>query len=67
MEGAVELDRVIELARKSQQVVLMWVAHNFHVFRCWVTGDAVAALTHAQEAVDDVESTASRHGLISTY
>src|SRR5262249_25821855 len=66
-DGAVELDRVIELARASQQLVPIWVAHNFHVFRCSVTGEAAAALSHAREAMDYAERTANEHGRISAY
>src|SRR5262249_14676478 len=58
---------VIELAQASQQLVPLWVAHNFHVFRCSVTGDAAPALAHAREAVDHAARTATESGRIASY
>jgi class 3 adenylate cyclase/tetratricopeptide (TPR) repeat protein len=64
-DGAIELDRVIKLARASQQFVPLWVAHNFHVDRCSVTGDATAAPAHAYEALDYAERMANQHGRVA--
>jgi adenylate cyclase len=54
-EGGAELDRVIELARTSQQLLLIYVSHSYHVYRCEVTGEAAPALAHGREAVDYAE------------
>src|SRR5207249_11025607 len=51
-EGPAELDRVIELARTSQQLQPTFVAHLLHVLRCEVTGEAAPALAHGRQAVD---------------
>ena len=66
-DSAVELDRVIALARASQQLVLVWIGHNYHVLCSKVTGEAATALTHAREALDYAERTGSHHGRISSY
>jgi class 3 adenylate cyclase/tetratricopeptide (TPR) repeat protein len=66
-DGAVELDRVIALARASQQLALVWIGHNYHVLRCEVTGEAAPALAHAREALDYAERTGSQHGRIASY
>jgi hypothetical protein len=66
-DGAVELDRVIELARSSQQLLPAWVAHYYHVLRCSVTGEAAAALAHAQAGMDYAERSANPHGRTAAY
>ncbi len=66
-EGGAELDRVIELARASQQFTPLWVSHSFHVFRCEVTGEAASALAHARQAVEYAERTGSQQGRIFAY
>ena len=59
-EGAAELDRVIELARTSQQLMPLGMSHAHHAFRCEVTGEAVPALAHGREAVDYTERTGNQ-------
>jgi hypothetical protein len=54
-EGGAELDRVIEVARTSQQLMPLWTSHALYVFRCEVTGEAALALAHGREAVDYAE------------
>ena len=66
-EGAAELDRVIELARTSQQLMPLCVSHAFHVLRCEVTGEAAPALAHGREAVDYAERTGSQIARIFAY
>jgi adenylate cyclase len=66
-DGAAELDRVIELAQTSQQLVPLWVAHNFHVFRCSLTGDVAAALAHSREALDCAARTGTDAARVGTY
>jgi class 3 adenylate cyclase/tetratricopeptide (TPR) repeat protein len=66
-EGAAELDRVIELAHTSQQLLPLSFSHAGHVVRCEVTGDAVLALAHGREAVDYAERTGSQNGRIYAY
>ncbi len=66
-EGATELDRVIELARISQQLTPLFLSHGFHVSRCEVTGEAVPALAHGREAVDYAERTGHQAGRIYAY
>jgi hypothetical protein len=58
-EGGAELDRVIELARTSQQVTPLSVSHGYHVLRCEVTGEAAPALAHGRQAMDYAERTGS--------
>jgi len=66
-EGAAELDRVIELARTSQQQLPLLLSHTCQVFRCEVTGEAAPALAHGREAVDYAERTGSQSGRIFAY
>ncbi len=66
-EGATELDRVIELARTSQQLVPLWSSHGYHILRCEVTGEAVPALAHGRQAVDYAERTGHQNGRIFAY
>jgi hypothetical protein len=66
-EGAAELDRVIELARTSQQLTPLFAAHSYHVLRCEVTGEAAAALAHGREAVDCAERTENQSGRVLAY
>jgi class 3 adenylate cyclase/tetratricopeptide (TPR) repeat protein len=66
-EGACELDRVIELARTSQQLYSVLVPRAFHVLRCEVTGEAAPALAHAREAVDYAGRIGSAFGRIQAY
>jgi tetratricopeptide (TPR) repeat protein len=54
-EGAAELDRVIEVARASQQLMPLYTSHAFHVSRCEITGETAAALVHGREAVSVAE------------
>ena len=66
-EGGAELDRVIELARMSQQLTPLSVSHTFHVLRCEVTGEATPALVHGREAVNYAERTGSQLTRIYAY
>jgi adenylate cyclase len=66
-EGAAEVDRVIELARTSQQHLPALMARIFHVMRCWVTGEAAPALAHGRQAVDYAERTGNELGRIFAY
>jgi class 3 adenylate cyclase/tetratricopeptide (TPR) repeat protein len=66
-EGAVELDRVLELEGTRQQLMLPWFPHALHVFRCEVTGEAAVALAHGRKAVDYAEQTGSHVGRIFAY
>jgi tetratricopeptide (TPR) repeat protein len=66
-ESAAELDRVIELARTSQQLVPLFVSHSNHVLRCEVTGETAPALAHGREAVDYAERTGHQAGRIFAY
>src|SRR5206468_5629792 len=66
-DGATVLDRVIELARTSQQLQPLFVAHLLHVLRCEVTGEAAPALTHGREAVDYAERTGNPLGRIFAH
>jgi hypothetical protein len=69
-EGAVELDRVIELARTlstSQQLTPLCISHASHVFRCVVTGEAAPALTHGRAAVDCAERTGNHASRTFAY
>jgi tetratricopeptide (TPR) repeat protein len=66
-EGATELDRVIELARASQQLLPLSASHVWHVFRLEVTGEVAPALAHGREAVDHAERTGSEAGRIIAY
>jgi tetratricopeptide (TPR) repeat protein len=66
-EGATELDRVIELARTSQQLTPLSSSHSTHIFRCEVTGEAAPALAHGREAVDYAERTGNQITRIFAY
>jgi adenylate cyclase len=66
-DSAVELDRVIELARASQQFGPVYISHGFHVFRCEVTGEAVSALVHGREAVEYAERAGNQQGRVIAY
>jgi tetratricopeptide (TPR) repeat protein len=66
-EGAAALDRVIDLARTSQQLAPLFVSHSCHVFRCEVTGDAVPALAHGREGVDYTERMGNPAARIIAY
>jgi hypothetical protein len=66
-DGAAELDRVIERARMSQQLMPLFRSHAHHVNRCEVTGEAVPALAHGREAVDYAERTGNQVGRILAY
>jgi hypothetical protein len=63
-EGGVELDRVIERARTSQQLTPLCLSHAFHVFRCQVTGEAAPGLAHGREAMNYAERMGSQVGRI---
>jgi tetratricopeptide (TPR) repeat protein len=66
-ESASELDRVIELARASHQLLPLYMAHAFHVERCGVTGEAASALMHGREAVNHAEQMGSHFSRIFAY
>jgi hypothetical protein len=66
-DGAAELDRVIELARTSQQLTPLSVSHSHHVRRCEVTGEAAPALAHGREAVDYAERAGNQAARIFAY
>jgi tetratricopeptide (TPR) repeat protein len=66
-EGGYELDRVIELARTSQQLFPVLTSHCFHVYCCEVTGEVAAALAHSRDAVDCAERIGSPLGIIFAY
>jgi hypothetical protein len=66
-EGAAELDRVIDLARTSQQLGPLSVSHSCHVLRCEVTGEKAPALAHGREAVDYAERMGSQIARITAY
>src|SRR5262249_33767987 len=66
-EGGYELDRVIELARTSQQLFPVLTSHYLHVYRCEVTGEVAAALAHGREAVDYAERMGSALARIFAY
>ncbi|HSD11511.1 MAG TPA: AAA family ATPase [Candidatus Binatia bacterium] len=66
-EGGAELDRAIELARTSQQLLPLLRSHAFHVPRCEVMGEAAPALAHGPEAVNYAERTGSEAGRIFGY
>src|SRR5262249_22619907 len=66
-EGGAELDRVIELARTSQQLLPLLRSHAYHVFRCEVMGEAAPALAHGLEAVNYAERTGNQAGRIYAY
>jgi tetratricopeptide (TPR) repeat protein len=66
-EGGKELDRVIELAHTSQQLVPLSTSHSQHVSRCEVTGEAAPALAHGRQAVDYAERTGSQTMRIFGY
>jgi class 3 adenylate cyclase len=58
-EGAAELDRLIEVARSSQQPIVLWLSHVFQVFGCEIAGEQALAMAHAREAVESAERTGS--------
>jgi class 3 adenylate cyclase/tetratricopeptide (TPR) repeat protein len=66
-EGEHELDRVIVLAQKYQQLFPVLTTHCFHVYRCEVTGEGATALAHGREAVDCAERIGSPLGRIFAY
>ncbi len=66
-EGAAELDRVIGLARTSQQLLPLIGSHCQHVLRCEVTGEAAPALAHAREAVECAERTGNQVARVFGY
>jgi class 3 adenylate cyclase/tetratricopeptide (TPR) repeat protein len=66
-EGAAEFDQLIKLARTSQQLTPLSIAHAFHVFRCEITGEAAPALAHGREGVDYAERTGSEAGRLTAY
>jgi adenylate cyclase len=66
--GEAELDRVIELARTSQQQLQpLYISHALHVHRCWITGDVASALAHAREAVQYAEQMGNPIGRVFAY
>ena len=66
-EGAAELDRVIELARTSQRLHLLFLAHALRVFGYEVMGEAAPALAHGREAVAYAERTGNQSGRALGY
>jgi tetratricopeptide (TPR) repeat protein len=66
-DGAAELDRVIERARTSQQLMPLYISHGFHVIRCEVTGEAAPALVHGREAVNYAERMGSQFSRLFAY
>jgi tetratricopeptide (TPR) repeat protein len=66
-EGAAELDRVIEIARASQQLLPLYASHTWHVLRYEVTGEVASALAHGREAVDYAERTGAHIARIFAY
>jgi hypothetical protein len=66
-EGGTELDRVIELARASEQLMPLSLSHAYHVLRCEVTGEIAPALTHGREAVAYAERTGHHSGRTFAY
>jgi tetratricopeptide (TPR) repeat protein len=66
-EGGAELDRVIELARSSQQLTPLSGSHALYVFHCEVTGEAAPALAHGREAVNSAERMGAQSARIIAY
>ncbi len=66
-EGEAELDRVIEPARMSQQLLPLYLSHTLDVLRCEVTGEAALALAHGREAVEYAERTGNQSGRVFSY
>jgi tetratricopeptide (TPR) repeat protein len=66
-EGAVQLDRVIELGRTFQQLHPLWFSHTLYVLRCEVIGEAAPALAHGREAANCAEQIGSQIGQIFAY
>ena len=66
-DGGAEFDRVIELARTSQQLTPLCVSHANNVLRCEVMGEAAPALAHGRQAVDYAERTGNQIARIFAY
>jgi tetratricopeptide (TPR) repeat protein len=66
-EGAAELDRVIELARSSQQLLPLCMSNAFQVLRCEIMGEAARALAHGRESVDYAERIGSNTARLFGY
>jgi hypothetical protein len=66
-DGAVEFDRVIELARTSQQLHPLWYTHSLYALSCEVTGEVARALAHGREALDCAERAGNPLGRITAY
>jgi tetratricopeptide (TPR) repeat protein len=66
-EAAMELDRVIELARTCDQLTPLSVSHGWQVLRCEVTGEAARALGHGREALDYAERAGNHNARIFAY
>src|SRR5262249_35153508 len=62
--GGAGIDRVIELARKSQQFWPLFRAQEHRVITCRVLGEAALALAHGGEGVDYAERTGNQMGRI---
>jgi adenylate cyclase len=54
-EAEIDLDGMIEVARKAQQPMPAYVAHLYHVFRCDLSGDARSALAHGKGAMECIK------------
>jgi class 3 adenylate cyclase/tetratricopeptide (TPR) repeat protein len=66
-DGAIELDRVIEMARASHQLHPLFASHFHHAFRCEVTGETAMAMAHAREALKYAERTGNQLARIMVY
>ncbi len=66
-EGKAALDRVIELARTSRQLLPLLNSHTHHVLRCEVTGEGAPALSHAREGVDCAEQMGNQAARVFAY
>jgi class 3 adenylate cyclase/tetratricopeptide (TPR) repeat protein len=66
-DAAAELDRVIESARTSHQLMPLYLSNALHVRRCEVTGEAAAAMAHGREAVSYAERMGSQVSRLFAY
>jgi class 3 adenylate cyclase/tetratricopeptide (TPR) repeat protein len=66
-EGGYELDRVLELARTSQQLFPVLTSHCFPVIHSEVTGNVAAALAHSRDAMECAERIGSPLGRLWAY
>jgi class 3 adenylate cyclase/tetratricopeptide (TPR) repeat protein len=66
-DGGAELDWVVEFARTTQQLSVIWASQTLRIFWCDVMGETTSAMAYALEAVDCAERTASQNGRIMAY